>query len=93
MYGHFTATVVEAQAPAPSFADTLYPVLQKANCRGCHSDEGVASGTRLHFPPDTAGAEEIEAFGLTLANLIDRADASRSLLLNKPTNRSAMLVA
>jgi hypothetical protein len=87
MYGHFTTTVVEAQAPAPSFADTLYPVLQKANCRGCHSDEGVASGTRLHFPPDTASAEEIEAFGLTLASLIDRADPDRSLLLNKPTNR------
>ena len=83
----FTGAIVVAQAPAPSFAETLYPVLQKANCRSCHSDEGVASGTRLHFPPDTAGAEEIEAFGLTLASLIDRADPNRSLLLNKPTNR------
>jgi mono/diheme cytochrome c family protein len=88
MYGQFTETVVEAQAPTPTFASTAYPVFQKANCRGCHSDEGVASGTRLHFPLETASAEEIEAFGLTLANLIDREDVSRSLLLNKPTNRT-----
>jgi hypothetical protein len=80
--------VVAAQTPAPpSFASTVYPVFQKANCRSCHSDEGVASGTRLHFPAETAGAEEIEAFGLTLASLIDRSDVSQSLLLNKPTNR------
>ena len=46
----YAGTVVEAQTPAPSFAETVYPVLQKANCRSCHSDEGVASGTRLHFP-------------------------------------------
>ena len=88
MYGQFSTTVVEAQAPAPSFGDTVYPIFQKANCRSCHSDEGVASGTRLHFPLETAGPEEIEAFGLTLANLIDREDASRSLLLNKPTDRT-----
>jgi hypothetical protein len=88
MYGQFTETAVEAQAAAPTFAGTAYPVFQKANCRGCHSDEGVASGTRLHFPLETASAEEIEAFGLTLANLIDREDVSRSLLLNKPTNRT-----
>ena len=43
--------VVEAQAPAPSFATTVYPVFEKAGCRACHTDEGVASGTRLHFPP------------------------------------------
>jgi hypothetical protein len=79
--------VVEAQAPAPSFATTVYPVLEKANCRACHTDEGVASGTRLHFPPETAGAEEIDAFGLTLAALVNRDDPSSSLLLNKPTNR------
>jgi Protein of unknown function (DUF1592)/Protein of unknown function (DUF1588)/Protein of unknown function (DUF1595)/Protein of unknown function (DUF1587)/Protein of unknown function (DUF1585) len=83
----YAGTVVEAQTPAPSFADTVYPVLQKANCRSCHSDDGVASGTRLHFPPDTASTEDIEAFGLTLASLVDRTDPNRSLLLNKPTNR------
>ena len=79
--------VVEAQAPAPSFATTVYPVLEKANCRACHTDEGVASGTRLHFPAETASAEEIDAFGLTLAALVNRDDPSSSLLLNKPTNR------
>jgi hypothetical protein len=79
--------VVEAQAPAPSFATTVYPVLEKAGCRACHTDEGVASGTRLHFPPEAASAEEIDAFGLTLAVLVSRDDPSSSLLLNKPTNR------
>ncbi len=79
--------IVEAQAPAPSFAATVYPVLEKANCRACHTDEGVASGTRLHFPADTASADEIDAFGLTLAALVNRDDPSSSLLLNKPTNR------
>ena len=79
--------VVEAQAPAPSFSMTLYPVLEKANCRSCHTDEGVASGTRLHFPPEGANAEDIDAFGVTLAALVNREDPSSSLLLNKPTNR------
>src|SRR5687767_1660517 len=79
--------VVEAQTPAPSFSTTVYPVLEKAGCRSCHTDEGVASGTRLHFPPEGAGVDQVEAFGLTLAALVDRADPSRSLLLNKPTNR------
>ncbi len=79
--------IVEAQAPAPSFAATVYPVLEKADCRACHTDEGVASGTRLHFPADTASADEIDAFGLTLAALVNRDDPSSSLLLNKPTNR------
>src|SRR6185436_20962339 len=31
--------------------------------------------------------DDIEAFGVTLAALVDRADPARSLLLNKPTNR------
>ena len=79
--------VVDAQATAPSFVDAVYPVFEKANCRSCHTDEGVASGTRLHFPPETAAADEVEAFGVTLAALVDRDDPSRSLLLNKPTNR------
>ena len=53
--GHvlFLGPAVEAQAPPPSFAATVYPVFEKANCRACHTDEGVASGTRLHFPPET----------------------------------------
>src|SRR5688572_2377569 len=80
--------VVEAQTPAPSFSTTVYPVLEKAGCRSCHTDEGVASGTRLHFPPEGASADDIDAFGLTLTALVNRADPSSSLLLNKPTNRT-----
>jgi mono/diheme cytochrome c family protein len=79
--------VVDAQSAAPSFVEAVYPVFEKANCRSCHTDEGVASGTRLHFPPDGAAADQVEAFGLTLAVLVDRNDPSQSLLLNKPTNR------
>ena len=81
-------SIVEAQAPAPSFATTVYPVLEKAGCRACHTDEGVASGTRLHFPEESASTEEVDAFGLTLAGLVNRGDPSSSLLLNKPTNRT-----
>ena len=72
---------------APNFVETVYPVFEKANCRSCHTDEGVASGTRLHFPPEAAASDELEAFGVTLAALVDRDDPARSLLLNKPTNR------
>jgi hypothetical protein len=75
------------QQTAISFSRTVYPIFEAAQCRGCHSDDGVASGTRLHFPDANASPDDIEAFGLTLAVLIDRTDLSRSLLLNKPTNR------
>jgi hypothetical protein len=81
---------VVAQQPgaAPiSFSRTLYPIFEAAQCRGCHSDDGVASATRLHFPEANASPDDIEAFGVTLAALVDRGDPSRSLLLNKPTNR------
>jgi hypothetical protein len=74
-------------APAISFTRTVYPILEAAQCRGCHADDGVASATRLHFPESNASPDEIDAFGLTLAPLVDRADPARSLLLNKPTNR------
>src|SRR5712691_396949 len=70
-----------------SFSRTLYPIFEAAQCRGCHTDDGVASATRLHFPEPNASPEEIEAFGITLAALVDRADPARSLLINKPTNR------
>ena len=70
-----------------SFTRTVYPIFEAAQCRGCHSDDGVASATRLHFPEPNASPDEIEAFGITLAALVDRADPARSLLINKPTNR------
>jgi hypothetical protein len=70
-----------------SFSRTLYPIFEAAQCRGCHSDDGVASATRLHFPEPNASPDDIEAFGITLAVLVDRSDPGRSLLINKPTNR------
>ncbi len=62
------------------FSTSLYPILQEKNCRGCHNDDGVASATRLHFPPEKANPEQIEHFGRSLA-LLGR------LLLEKPTQR------
>ena len=77
-----------SQEPAAvSFSRTVYPIFEAAQCSGCHADDGVASTTRLHFPESNASPEDIEAFGLTLAVLVDRADPSKSLLINKPTNR------
>jgi hypothetical protein len=70
-----------------SFADKLYPILEKAGCRNCHNVEGVASGTRLHFPAEDAGRERIDAFGKSLVELVDQRDPAKSLLLVKPTLR------
>ena len=75
------------QQTAISFTRTIYPIFEAAQCRGCHADDGVASATRLHFPEPNASPDEIDAFGITLAVLVDRTDPSKSLLLNKPTNR------
>jgi Protein of unknown function (DUF1592)/Protein of unknown function (DUF1588)/Protein of unknown function (DUF1587)/Protein of unknown function (DUF1595)/Protein of unknown function (DUF1585) len=77
----------QGQAVPVSFSRTVYPIFEAAQCRGCHTDDGVASGTRLHFPDPNASPDDIEAFGVTLAVLVDRADPTRSLLLTKPTNR------
>jgi hypothetical protein len=74
-------------APDPVFFQTqVFPVLEAAKCSGCHSPSGVASATRLHFPENGATPAQIQAFGLSLSQLVDRADASKSLLLTKPTN-------
>src|SRR5438128_10154917 len=76
-----------ARPPAVSFTRTVYPIFEAAQCRGCHADDGVASATRLHFPDPNATPDEIDAFGITLSALVDRADPSRSLLILKPTTR------
>jgi len=79
-----------AQAPAPDpafFAAKLYPIMEAAGCRLCHTTAGVASGTRVHFPEKGASLAQIELFGLSLAPLVDRADVTNSLLFKKPTNR------
>ena len=81
------AAAQQAVAGPISFSRTLYPIFEAAQCRGCHTDDGVASATRLHFPDATAAPEDIEAFGVTLAVLVDRDDPAKSLLINKPTNR------
>src|SRR5580693_31463 len=82
------SAAVWAQTPDPSFfATKLYPVLETAQCRLCHTSAGVASGTRLHLPDKDATPEQIQVFGLSLSPLIDRANVSNSLFFVKPTNR------
>ncbi len=77
----------QSAAPDPMFFQTqVMPVFEAAKCSGCHTSSGVASATRLHFPEKDATPAQIQAFGLSLANLVDRADASKSLILAKPTN-------
>ena len=74
-------------APDPVFFQSqVFPVFEAAKCSGCHAPSGVASATRLHFPDKDATPAQIQAFGLSLSNLVDRGDASKSLLLTKPTN-------
>jgi hypothetical protein len=69
------------------FQNTLFPILEKANCRACHNTDGVASATRLHFPEADADADKIAAFGNSLVVLVDRQNLDASLLLQKPTAR------
>ena len=69
------------------FAATLHPVLHAVQCDRCHSDNGVASETRLAFPETDAGEDQITAFGLSLMDLVDRQNPEQSLLLRKPTKR------
>ncbi|HUS06898.1 MAG TPA: DUF1592 domain-containing protein [Bryobacteraceae bacterium] len=77
-----------AGADAP-FGKTLYPVLKQAACQSCHNSAGVASATRLQFPDNSATAEQVEAFGRSLAAFVNRDQPAKSALLNKPTNRVA----
>jgi hypothetical protein len=75
--------------PDPSFFPTkVYPVLEAAQCRICHTRDGVASATRLRFPEKDATGDHIQAFGLSLVALVDRPSPKNSLLLAKPTNRA-----
>jgi len=69
------------------FVDGLYPVLQKANCRTCHVEGGIASATRLHFPEAGAPSGQIEEFGRSLTTLVNREQPESSVLFTKPTNR------
>src|SRR5579863_9966771 len=76
-----------AVGQANPFSDRLYPILKNAGCPTCHNTNGVASGTRLHFPDSGASAERTEAFGRSLVRLVDREHPLESLLLKKPTKR------
>ena len=69
------------------FVEQVYPALHAAQCERCHSDNGVASETRLAFPESDADHDRITAFGLSLMDLVDRQNPERSLLLRKPTKR------
>jgi hypothetical protein len=82
-----TAVCSTVLAQAPTFQNSLYPILQNAGCPGCHNANGVASATRLHFPEEGAPADQVEAFGKSLVRLVDRQNPEESLLLKKPTMR------
>src|SRR5580658_4542036 len=82
-----TLALSVARAQVPSFAQSVYPIFEKAGCAQCHNGNGVASATRLHFPEAGASASQLEAFGKSLVILVDRAQPEDSLLLKKPTKR------
>jgi hypothetical protein len=90
LFFHVVAAVFTAAlyAQAGDFASDVFPTLQKAGCAGCHSHDGVASGTRLKFPESTEPAA-LNAFGNSLQALVNRAAPADSLLLSKPTRRVA----
>jgi len=75
-------------AQKPDFVTNIWPVLQKADCMGCHQGNGVASTTRLVFPDAGASKQELEEFGDSLRSLVNRANPEESLLIAKPTNRA-----
>lgn len=74
-------------AQVPDFAGRVYPWLEKAQCRACHNENGVASASRLIFPGEGAGADEILRLGLSMRRLVNAANPAESLLVQKPTNR------
>jgi hypothetical protein len=69
------------------FANKVYPVLEEARCRLCHTTAGVASGTRIHFPEKGEAQNQVQLFGLSLSAVVDRSDPLNSLLALKPTNK------
>lgn len=85
----FTLLALPVWAQEGPFGSGLYQVFEKAACRSCHTDDGVASGSRLHFPGPGSPPEKIEAFGRSLVELVNRDEPDASLLIKKPTNRVA----
>jgi uncharacterized protein DUF1592/uncharacterized protein DUF1588/uncharacterized protein DUF1587/uncharacterized protein DUF1595/uncharacterized protein DUF1585 len=80
-------STMAVHAQQVAFRDQVYPILEKAGCRACHNPEGVASPTRLHFPEKDVPAARLDAFGMSLVELVDRDSPEKSLLLLKPTAR------
>lgn len=70
----FVALPLVAQPPLQPL--DIAPILEAAQCRACHSENGVASTTRLLFPPEGTDLTR------TLQPLADA-----DLLWRKPTNR------
>ncbi len=81
------ACAVAVAAQQPAFVRDVMPLLEKAECAGCHQPNGVASTTRLVFPEKDAAADEVEGFGDGLRALVDTRKPEDSLLLAKPTMR------
>jgi len=71
------------------FLKEVWPVMEAAQCRLCHNDNGVATASKLRFPPEGVSEGEIRAFSLRLAALVDNADPEKALLFQKPTARVA----
>ncbi|PWT86858.1 MAG: hypothetical protein C5B56_11765 [Proteobacteria bacterium] len=85
--GWIAVLLCRLSAQEGPFGSGLYQTMERAGCRSCHNEDGVASGTRLHFPDPGSSSEKIEAFGRSLVVLVDRERPEASLLFNKPTNR------
>ena len=86
IFAFVSAAVLSAQ-PQPAFVRDVLPILEKADCAGCHQPNGVASTTRLLFPEKGASADELEGFGDALRSLVDTRKPEDSPLLAKPTMR------
>jgi hypothetical protein len=82
-----TASALLLPSQQVSFTDKIYPILEQTGCRNCHSVEGVASATRLHFPEEEAAEGRVESFGKSLVELVDRQNPGNSILFSKPTLR------
>lgn len=87
----FLISAGAAAAQGVDFGTGLWPVLERAQCRQCHSDNGVGSTTRLQFPEEAGGespdAAAIAEFGRSLRRFVTAGQVEESLLWKKPTGR------
>ena len=79
--------ILPALAQQADFNRDVWPVLERAQCRQCHNDNGVASTSRLQFPPSEAGEVEVREFGAWLQQFVVPGKPDESLLWRKPTQR------